>query len=297
MLVFDNPAGTQVPQETIDCFRWYLQSANSNVGGSFVTSLETDRVIEKARQAMADFLGAASPREIVFGQNMTSLTFQLSRALARVLRPGDEIVTTRLEHDANIAPWLALQERGIVVRWIDIHPEDMMLDLDSAERVICNRTQLVAVGYASNAFGTINDVQRIVELAHAHGALVFVDAVHFGPHGPIDVQALGCDFLACSSYKFFGPHLGILYGRYELLETIPADHVRPAGDLPPDSWETGTQSHESLSGLLGTTTPWSRTAAWEWRIPSALAWSTTTGPRRSIAFSMRWKVWAVGNKP
>jgi cysteine desulfurase family protein (TIGR01976 family) len=183
---------------------------------------------------------------------MTSLTFHLSHGLARLLQPGDEIVTTRLEHDANVSPWLALQDRGVTVKWIDIHPEDATLDLASAEQAVTDRTRLLAVGYASNAFGTINDVQRLVELARAHGAWVFVDAVHFAPHGSIDVQALGCDFLACSAYKFFGPHLGILYGRYEALAALPADHVRPAGDEPPHSWETGTQSYESLAGLLGT---------------------------------------------
>jgi cysteine desulfurase family protein (TIGR01976 family) len=182
---------------------------------------------------------------------MTSLTFHLAHALARVLRPGDEIVTTRLEHDANVSPWLALQERSVTVRWIDLHPEDLTLDLESAERAISDRTRLVAVGYASNAFGTINDVRRIVELAHDRDAWVFVDAVHYAPHGQIDVGELGCDLLACSSYKFFGPHLGILYGRYDLLASLPADRVRPAGEAPPNSWETGTQSHEALSGLLG----------------------------------------------
>jgi cysteine desulfurase family protein (TIGR01976 family) len=252
VLYFDNPAGTQVPRETIDGVARYLECNNANLGGAFATSQETGRLIEEARRATADFLGATSPAEIVFGQNMTSLTFHLSHALACVLQPGDEIVTTRLEHDANVAPWLALQDRGAIVKWIDIQPEDATLDLERAEAVINRRTRLVAVGYASNALGTINDVPYLVNLAHAHGALVFVDAVHYAPHGSIDVQALGCDFLACSSYKFFGPHLGILYGRYEALESLPADHVRPAGNTPPDSWQTGTQSHEALAGLLGT---------------------------------------------
>jgi cysteine desulfurase family protein (TIGR01976 family) len=169
-----------------------------------------------------------------------------------MLSPGDEIVITRLEHDANIAPWLALEERGLQVRWIDIHPEDMTLDLEGAASVIGPRTRLLGVGLASNAFGTVNDVAHLARLAHAHGAWVFVDAVHFAPHGPIDVAALECDLLACSAYKFFGPHLGILWGRFEVLSTVPSYHVRPAGDDPPDSWETGTLSHESLAGLLGT---------------------------------------------
>ena len=252
VLFFDNPAGTQVPQEMIDGLTCYLQRSNANTGGDFATSRQTDLIIAEARAAMADFLGAASPGEIVFGQNMTSLTFHLSHALRAVLRPGDEVVTTRLEHDANVAPWLALRAVGVAVRFIDMRPEDCTLDLEDAERVITERTRLLAVGYASNAMGTINDVARLARTAHAHGALVFVDAVHYGPHGSIDVQALDCDFLACSPYKFFGPHLGVLYGRYELLRSIPAPHVRPAGDQPPSSWETGTQSHEALSGLLGT---------------------------------------------
>ncbi|GAC1641961.1 MAG: cysteine desulfurase-like protein [Chloroflexota bacterium] len=252
VIFFDNPAGTQVPRESMEGFTRYLESDNANVGGAFATSRATDALVEHAREAMADFLGAASPREIVFGQNMTSLTFQISHALGRLLRPGDEIVTTRLEHDANVAPWLALEERGVTVRWIDIHPEDGTLDMESAERAIGEKTRLVAMGYASNALGTINDVPRIGEMAHAYGAWLFVDAVHYAPHGPIDVQKIGCDLLVCSAYKFFGPHIGILYGRYDVLDALPAYHVRPAGDKPPRKWETGTQSHESLAALLGT---------------------------------------------
>ncbi|GAC1398690.1 MAG: cysteine desulfurase-like protein [Chloroflexota bacterium] len=252
VVYFDNPAGTQVPQETIDGFTRYFEGSNANVGGSFLTSRETGDVIEGARQAMADFLGADSPEEIVFGPNMTSLTFDVSHALGRMLREGDEIVTTRLEHDANIAPWLALQDRGIVVKWIDINPDDVTLDLDSAADVISERTRIVALGYASNAFGTVNDVRRVADMAHARGAWVFVDAVHYGPHGPIDVKELGCDLLTCSAYKFFGPHLGTLWGRYEVLETLPAFKVRPAAEQPPGKWETGTMNHEALSGLLGT---------------------------------------------
>lgn len=252
VVYFDNPAGTQVPQETVEGVTHYLCHNNANLGGLFPTSQATGRIAEETHQAMADFLNASSPSEIVFGQNMTSLTFHLSHALGRMLQPGDEIVVTRLDHDANIAPWLALEDQGVTVRWIDIHPEDVTLDLESAEQVVSNRTRLLAVGYASNAFGTVNDVRRLADLAHAHGAWIFVDAVHFGPHGPIDVQALDCDLLACSAYKFFGPHLGILYGRYEVLDTLPSHHVRPAGEHPPESWETGTQSYESFAALLGT---------------------------------------------
>jgi cysteine desulfurase family protein (TIGR01976 family) len=252
VLYFDNPAGTQVPQEAIDGYARYLECHNANVGGAFATSRETHAVIDAARAAMAEFLGAASPNEIVFGPNMTSLTFALSHAVARTLGPGDEVVTTRLEHDANVAPWLALQDRGVIVRWIEVDTETMTLDMRSAEAVIGPRTRLVACGYASNAFGTINDVRRLGELAHAAGALLFVDAVHYAPHGAIDVRDLGCDLLVCSAYKFFGPHLGILYGRHDLLAGLPNYHVRPAGDEPPEKWETGTQNFEALSALLGT---------------------------------------------
>lgn len=252
VVYFDNPAGTQVPQRSMDGFTRYLAESNANLGGAFATSRETNALVDSAREAMADFLGASSPREIVFGQNMTSLTFALSHALGRFLEPGDQIVTTRLEHDANVSPWLALRERGIEVRWIDINPDDGTLDLAGAEEAIGERTRLVAVGYASNALGTINDVRALAAMAHASGAWLFVDAVHYAPHGPIDVRDIGCDLLVCSAYKFFGPHVGILYGRYDLLDALPAYHVRPAGAEPPGKWETGTQSHESLAALLGT---------------------------------------------
>lgn len=252
VLYFDNPAGTQVPQATIDGYTGYLERANANVGGTFATSEETDALLAAARAAMAEFLAASTPEEIVFGPNMTTLTFALSHALGRLLQPGDEIVTTRLEHDANVAPWLQLEERGVAVRFIDVDPTTMTLDLATAEAAIGPRTRLVAVGLASNAFGTVNDVRRIADLAHAHDGWVFVDAVHYGPHGPIDVAALGADLLACSAYKFFGPHLGILWGRREVLDALPVAHVRPAGDRAPGSWETGTKNHEAIAGLLGT---------------------------------------------
>lgn len=252
LLFFDNPAGTQVPRETIDGYSHYLERSNANVGGTFLTSEETDSLVTEARDAMADFLGSPSGEQIVFGPNMTSLTFQVAHALACTLQPGDEIVTTRLEHDANVAPWLYLEQFGAVVRYIDIDPSTMTLDLTSAAGVIGSKTKLVAVGLASNAFGTINDVRAVADLAHERNALVFVDAVHYGPHGPIDVQSLSADLLACSSYKFFGPHLGILWGRLEVLDMLPVAHVRPAGNAAPEKWETGTKNHEALGGLLGT---------------------------------------------
>ncbi|HBE28631.1 MAG TPA: cysteine desulfurase-like protein [Ktedonobacter sp.] len=199
-----------------------------------------------------DSLNAARPEEIVFGPNMTTLTLSISRSLARTLQPGDEIVVTRLDHDGNVAPWLFIAEdRGCTIRWVDIHEEDCTLDLQDLERQITERTKIVAIGYASNAVGTINDVQRAVQLAHNVGALCFVDAVQYAPHRPIDVQALDCDFLACSAYKFFGPHLGILYGKYDLLDSLTAYKVRPAGDLPPDKFETGTQNFEGIAATLG----------------------------------------------
>jgi cysteine desulfurase family protein (TIGR01976 family) len=252
-IFFDNPGGTQVARETLERMQRYLLSTNANHGGAFHTSRESDAVVSEARQAVADFLNAARPEEIIFGQNMTSLTLHMSRSLARTLNPGDEIVVTRLDHDANIAPWLLIAEdRGCNVRWVDIHPEDCTLDMEEMERQITPRTRIVAVGYASNAVGTINDVQRVVQLAHQAGALCYIDAVQFAPHKAIDVQALDCDFLACSAYKFFGPHTGILYGKYDLLDRLTAYKVRPAGNLPPDKFETGTQSFESIAGVLGT---------------------------------------------
>ncbi len=248
---FDNPGGTQVPQQVIDAMVSYLREANANTYGAFVTSQRTNAVIAAARSAMADFLHAASPNQIVFGPNMTTLTFAFSRAIGKTLQPGDELVVTVLDHDANVAPWLALQERGVVIRTVDIHPEDVTLDMNDMRTKITERTKVVAVGYASNAVGTINDVTTIIRWAREVGALVWIDAVQFAPHGPIDVQKLDADFLVCSSYKFFGPHLGILYGKSEYLERFPAYKVRPASDSAPERWETGTQNHEGLAGLIG----------------------------------------------
>jgi len=251
-IFFDNPGGTQVVQEVIQRMEHYYQHSNANHGGYFRTSRDSDAVVEESRQAVADFLNAARPEEIIFGQNMTSLTLHISRSLARWLQPGDEIIVTRLDHDANIAPWLLIAEdRNCQIRWVDIHPEDCTLNMEELERQLSTHTKLVAIGYASNAVGTINDVQRAVRLAHEAGALCFIDAVQYAPHRAIDVQALDCDFLACSAYKFFGPHLGVLYGKYELLDRLTAYKVRPAGNQPPHKFETGTQSFESIAGTLG----------------------------------------------
>ncbi|HXF68300.1 MAG TPA: cysteine desulfurase-like protein [Thermoflexus sp.] len=245
----DGPGGSQVPRRVIEAMATAMIEANANTHGAFPTSQRVDALVAAARQAAADLIGA-TPEEIVFGPNMTTLTFQISRAIGRMIRPGDEIVVTRLDHDANVAPWLALEERGAVIRWVDFHPEDGTLDLEGFARALSERTRLVAVGYASNALGTVNPVRRIVEMAHAVGAWVYVDAVHAAPHLFIDVQELGCDFLVCSAYKFFGPHVGFLYGRADRLMALRPYKVRPAPDRPPEAFETGTQNHEGLAGLI-----------------------------------------------
>lgn len=246
---FDGPGGTQVPQAVMEAVAGYYRQANANEHGLFPTSQLTNGIIAQARQAMADFINASSAAEIIFGANMTTLTFQLARALGRTLKPGDEIVVTRLDHDANIAPWLFLQEYGAVVRWLEIDPENCTLKLERLAEIINEKTRIVAVGYASNAFGTINDVAKIVVAAQKVGALTFVDAVHFAPHRAIDVQLLDCDFLACSPYKFYGPHSGVLYGKQEMLARLQPYKVRPANDQAPDCFETGTKNHEGIAGV------------------------------------------------
>lgn len=244
----DAPGGTQVPRRVIDAISEYLINSNANTHGAFPTSRRSDQVIASAHGAAADLLGC-SAEEIIFGPNMTTLTLALSRAIGRELRAGDEIVLTRLDHDANFSPWKALEERGAVVRVADINPDDCTLDLDGLLKLINERTRVVAVGYASNAVGSINEVTRIAAAAREAGAWSFIDAVHYAPHGPIDVRAIGCDFLACSPYKFFGPHQGILYGRRGLLEKLRPYKVRPAEDETPARWETGTQNHEAMAGV------------------------------------------------
>lgn len=251
-IFLDNPGGTQVAQHTLTRMTHYLVHTNANHEGAFKTSRESDAVVDAARAAVADFLNAARPQEIVFGQNMTSLTLHLSRSLARTLKAGDEIVVTQLDHDANIAPWLLIAEdRGCPVRWVEFDPEDCTWSVEALRRQITDQTKLVAIGYASNAVGTINPVAEAVQIAHEAGALVYVDAVQYAPHGPIDVQSLDCDFLSCSAYKFFGPHTGILYGKYHLLDGLKAYKVRPAHNEPPHKFETGTQSFESIAGVHG----------------------------------------------
>jgi cysteine desulfurase family protein (TIGR01976 family) len=244
----DGPAGTQVPKQVMDAVQNYFLKSNANTCGAFATSRSNDAIIASARAAMADFFNCDKD-EVVFGQNMTTITFALARAIGRALEPGDEIVVTTLDHDANVAPWRALEEMGMVIRQVDIHESDCTLDLEDLKRRLNANTKLVAVGYASNAVGTINPVAEITKLAHAAGALMFIDAVHYAPHGPIDVRALDCDFLVCSPYKFFGPHIGTLYGKREHLLRFKPYKVRPAPDALPDRWETGTQVQELIAGI------------------------------------------------
>ena len=252
VIYLDGPGGTQVPEQVIDAIADYLRTSNSNLGGKFVTSAQTGELVLRARSALADFINAREPREIVFGQNMTSLTFALSRSLARTWSADSEIIVTSLDHDANIAPWrLAAAERGVTVKTWEVCKQTCSLDLEDLRPLLNKRTALIAVTLASNASGSHVDVRGVADLAKSVQAKVFVDAVHFAPHGQIDVQSLDCDFLACSAYKFFGPHIGVLWGREELLSHLESFKVRPAANRPPGKWETGTQSFENIAGTLG----------------------------------------------
>lgn len=245
--LFDGPGGTQVPDTVIDAVARYYRTANANHGGPFLTSRRSDALLDDAHAALADLLNAASPAEIKFGANMTTLTMHLARSVVAALSPGDEIVVTTLDHEANVGPWRsAAADRGVTVRTVDIRPDDVTLDLEGFDAVLDGRPRLVAFGWASNAVGTINPVGELVHRAHEAGALTFVDAVHAAPHLPIDVQAVGADFLACSVYKFFGPHVGVLYGRADVLERLPSYKLRPAYDR----FETGTLNHEGIAGSL-----------------------------------------------
>ena len=232
----DGPGGTQVPQRVIDAISDYLKNSNANTCGAYATSRRTDAVIADARAAMADFFGC-DPDEVVFGPNMTTLTFAISRSIGRELGPGDEILLTHLDHDANVSPWRALEERGVTIRFVDVNEEDCTLNMADLAQKLNSRTRVVAVGYASNAVGTINDVREIVRLAHQKGALAYIDAVHYAPHGPIDVRALDCDFLVCSSYKFFGPHMG--------------DSLRQARTLAAPATLQGARQYQCRSQPLG----------------------------------------------
>ena len=244
----DGPGGTQVPQRVIDAMRDYLVHCNANHGGAFATSRRSDAIVSAAHQAMGNLLGCDA-EEIVFGPNMTTLTFAISRALGREMQPGDEIVITLLDHDANFSPWKALEERGCVIRVIDLNTADCTLNMGELAAALNPRTRIVAFGYASNAVGTINPVREMVGLVHAAGALAFVDAVHYAPHGALDFRHLDCDFLVCSPYKFFGPHSGALYGKREHLARLRPYKVRPCTEALPFRWETGTQNHEAMAGV------------------------------------------------
>ncbi len=244
----DGPGGTQVPQRVIDAIADYLRRDNANTGGAYSTSRHNDAMIAAARAAMGDFLNCA-PDEVVLGPNMTTLTFAISRSIGRELSPGDEILLTRLDHDANVSPWRALEERGVVIRMAEIDETDCTLDLDDLRSKLSDRTKLVAVGLASNAVGTVNPVAEIVRLARQHGALSYIDAVHYAPHGSVDVRALDCDFLACSTYKFFGPHMGVLFGKREHLTRLHPYKVRANTNAVPNCWEWGTLNHECIAGI------------------------------------------------
>lgn len=250
VVFLDGPGGTQVPQRVIDAVTAYLTDTNANAGGAFATSEASDAMVDEAHAAVADFLGAARPDEIKFGYNMSTLTLHLGRSIGATLGPGDEIVVTALDHEANVSTWEAMAaDRGVTVYKVGIRPDDVTLDIEDLESKLGGRTKLVAVGYASNAVGTVNPVGEIVARAHEVGALTYIDAVAFAPHGPIDVRALDADFLVCSAYKWFGPHLGALYGKADVLDALPAFKVRPAHDR----FETGTAAFESIAGTLAAT--------------------------------------------
>ena len=256
-IFLDNPAGTQVPRTVMDAVTQYYMTMNANSGGAFATSRRNDEMVERTRERMADFLNAPSAKEIVIGPNMTTLNFALSRAIAQVLSPGDEIVLTRMDHDANVAPWVLIaRDYDLKLKWVDINTADCTLDMGSLEEALTDRTKVVATVHASNAVGTINPVKQIAGMAKAVGAWYVIDAVQSAPHVPIDVQELDCDFLLCSSYKFYGPHLGVMWGRQGLLNSLPAYKVRPAKDAAPNRWENGTPSYETWNGLLACLDYW-----------------------------------------
>ena len=251
VVYFDGPAGSQVPQSVVDAVSAYLTGANANCGGVFATSRETDELLDQAHRAVADFLGSPDADTVAFGPNMTTLTLALARAMSQTWKAGDEVVVTLLEHDANFTPWVqAARDAGATVREVAIRRDDCTLDLDDLQSKLNDRTRLVAVGAASNAVGTINPLREIADRVHAVGAQLFVDAVHYAPHGSIDVQAWDCDFVTCSAYKFFGPHVGILWGKREPMVELPAYKLRPATNELPGRWMTGTQNHEGIAGTM-----------------------------------------------
>ena len=248
LIFLDGPAGVQVPNRVIEAVSNYYKASNANSHGYFITTQETDQVLDNVRKDMADFLGAEGPETISLGQNMTTLNFSLSKAIGRVLRPGDEILITQLDHEANRGPWINLRELGVVVREVKLL-DNGRLDYDDFAEKINEKTRLVAMGLASNIFGTINEVEKVRALSYQVGAWLLLDAVHYAPHLPIDVQAMGCDFLLCSAYKFYGPHVGILYSKPGLLDQLPTDRLRTAGQNAPYSIETGTPNHAAFAGV------------------------------------------------
>ena len=248
MAFLDGPAGTQVPNSVINAISHYYKNSNANSHGYFPTTIETDETIDTARQKMATFLGAEGTHCISFGQNMTSLCYALAKGIGRYLQPGDEILITQLDHEANRGPWLSLRELGIVIREIRLQ-QNGQLDYDDFRQKISEKTKLVAVGYSSNIIGTINDISLMRKLTYEYGAWLLVDAVHYAPHYPLDVQQIGCDFLLCSAYKFYGPHVGILYSRPGLLDRLPTDRLRTTEQHAPYSIETGTLNHAALAGV------------------------------------------------
>lgn len=248
---FDNPAGTQVPETVCQAMTQCLLESNANLGGVFPTSRAADDLVSAAHMAMADYLNAPSPSEIVFGQNMTSLTFQISRALGRQFSEGDELIVSRMDHDANVTPWVLLaRDHGLKIRWLEFDRETFEFDLSALDGLLSSRTRLLAVGAASNLTGTVHDVAELCRRAREIGALTYIDGVQYAPHHLVDVQAMGCDFFVCSAYKFFGPHQGILWGRSDVLQSLEPYKVRPAGDGLPEAFETGTQSHEGMAGVM-----------------------------------------------
>ncbi len=285
-IYFDNPAGTQVPVCVAAAMADCLMTKNANLGGYFASSLDADRVVQSARDAMADFLNAPSSDEIIFGQNMTTITLHLSRSIGRLLHPGDEIVLSQMDHDANVWPWVLLaRDLELEVRWLPFNKESFEFDLDVLDDVITERTRLVCVGGASNLTGTLNDVKAICAKARVAGAMTFIDGVQSAPHIPTDVQDIGCDFFVCSSYKFFGPHQGILWGRREVLEQLEPYKVRPSPAELPWCFETGTQSHEGCAGIAATVDYFAligQTMAQD----QLKKWAQFSGPRQQVHAAM-----------
>lgn len=248
MVFLDGPAGTQVPQLVIDRITNYYKTSNANSHGEFITTQETDQVIHTMRESMADLLGAESPQNISIGQNMTTLNFALARAISRILKPGDEVLITQLDHEANRGPWLTLRDVGVKVREVKLL-QNGLLDYEDFERKVNENTRLVCMGMSANSIGTVNNFKAIRALTYRYNAWLLLDAVHYAPHFSIDVQDIGCDFLLCSAYKFYGPHIGILYSKSGILDRLPTDRLRTAGQTAPDSIETGTLNHAAIAGV------------------------------------------------